>query len=108
MDLRISGDNPILLGYVDPDNPILRVWCDRCEKWHLHGAGPAKFGTRTHRIAHCTPIVAHGQGPYKSYWIAIARHYLNDKQASVVARVLKGRAQHRRTPLETLARKNPV
>jgi len=40
------NDTPKLVGTLTEDGRAVRVWCDRCRGWHLHGG----FG---HKIAHC-------------------------------------------------------
>ena len=62
----ITGDCPVLDGYIDVEDGTVKVWCPACCRWHTHGydiapgGGDPEPGTDIgHRAAHCP------SGPYR-------------------------------------------
>lgn len=53
-----KADEPELLGFLagEPIGKVheVRVWCQYCASWHIHGVEPwAPAGTEAYRVAHC-------------------------------------------------------
>jgi hypothetical protein len=53
MQAKRSTPIPVVTGYLAPGSKQIKVWCEHCGRYHLHGAPDGMADDYEHRVAQC-------------------------------------------------------